>query len=95
MASEKIYESPELIANFSEASDVLVISIGVKRNDGQHITDGQKDAAMNAAKSVLQIIGAEVEANSTAILVPANLEEGETITVKTNVDVFKNGQETN
>lgn len=69
---QKIIESPTLTAQFSDVADLLVITIGVKRNDGLHITDGQKDAAMNAAKSVLQIIGAEVETNSTAVLCPVD-----------------------
>ena len=84
----KIIEPPTLTAQFSDVADTLVITIGVKRNDGLHITDGQKDAAMNAAKSVLQIIGAEVEANSTAILCPVDLPEGSNVYVSAAVELF-------
>jgi hypothetical protein len=77
---------PQLTALFSNASDVLVITLGVRRTDGQHVTDAQKDAAMDAAKSVLQIIGADVEANSTAILTNAELNEGDSIRVTTGVE---------
>lgn len=90
MAVEKIYESPELTSTFNNASDVLVITLGVKRTDGEHITDAQKESAMNAVKSVLQIIGADVEANSTAVLSTATVAEGETLTVKTTVEILKN-----
>ena len=53
---------------FDEKRDLVVIALGVSRKDGEHITGAQKDAAMNAAKAVLELIGAEVDANSSAIL---------------------------
>ena len=76
---------PQLTAQFSNASDVLVITIGARRTDGEHITDAQKDAAMDA---VLQIIGADVEANSTAILTNLELGENDRVNVSTSVSTM-------
>lgn len=73
---EKIIET-NLRSIFTGKRDVLFIALGVSRENGEHITDGQKNAAMEAAKSVLQIIGADVDANSTALL----LQSGEVETV--------------
>lgn len=87
----------QLTALLSGASDVLVITLGARRPNGEHITDAQKDAAMNAAKSVLQIIGAEVEANSTAILESLESQENQSVVVKTDVscEVVSNNVEAN
>ncbi len=77
----------EFTTLFDDAADVIVITIGAKRTDGGHVTDAQKDAAMNAAKSVLQMIGADVQANSSAIINPLELQEGEFALVSSSVDV--------
>ncbi|MBR5757119.1 MAG: hypothetical protein IKX88_00795, partial [Thermoguttaceae bacterium] len=72
---EKIFETNQT-ASFDGKRDVVVITLGVSREDGERITDAQKNAAMEAAKSVLQIVGADVDANSTAVLAPAGDESG-------------------
>lgn len=80
---------PTITSTFDKR-DVIIIAIGATRSDGEHITDAQKETAMNAAKSVLQVVGADVAANSTAILNQEDLEDGETITATINVAVVKN-----
>ena len=60
---------------FDEKRDLVVIALGVSREDGEHITGAQKDAAMNAAKAVLELVGAEVDANSSAILNEVEAEQ--------------------
>ena len=62
---------------FEDKADAVVIILGAKRNDGEHITDAQKDAAMNAAKSVLQIVGADVVATVGTKLVLYRCSERE------------------
>lgn len=70
--------------------DVIVIVIGVNRTDGEHVTDAQKDAAMNAAKSVLQVVGAYVAANSTALLNSStDWQEGDLLNVSATIDIEK------
>ncbi len=63
------------ITGVEDDRDIVVIILSVKRTteDGSYasITDGQKDAAMNAAKTVMQVLGADVNANSSAILIPS------------------------
>ena len=61
-----------LHASIEGKADFIVFVIAANPSNGEHITDAQKDAAMNAAKSVLQMCGADVVANSTAILVNAD-----------------------
>lgn len=57
----------KLEASFEDKADVLVLVIAARRDDG-HVTEAQKESALNAAKSVLEVVGAEVVGNSTAIL---------------------------
>lgn len=74
----------EVIAGIESQKDVVVLILAASREDENGnavpITDAQKETAMNAAKSVLQCVGAEVAANSTAWTLPAvELAEGETL----------------
>ena len=49
---------------------------------------------MNAAKSVLQCVGAEVAANSTALLIPAvELEENESLVLNVTAQLTKTTNE--
>lgn len=89
MSRELIYEPAPLIAEILDKRDVMVLIIGASREDGEHITDGQKATAMNAAKSVLQMVGADVAVSSTAFLCNATLNEGESLSVTTEVKVYK------
>ena len=86
---DKIKDTTQM-AQFLGRRDVIVLMIGASRADGEHITDGQKDAAMNAAKSVLQVVGAEVDAVSTAFLLQdADVAEGDALYVRTTAELFK------
>lgn len=80
----------EKTANFSGKRDVVLLILGASRKDGEHITDGQVGSALNTAKSVLQMVGAYVDAASSAFLLPDDaFAEGETLTVRTLVEMFK------
>lgn len=93
MSKELIYEPAPLTAEILDKRDVLVLVVGASREDGEHVTDAQKATAMNAAKSVLQMVGADVAVSSTAFLCNAELTENETLTVETAVKIWKNPQE--
>lgn len=74
----------EVITGIESQRDVIVLVLAASRIDenGERlpITDGQKETAMNAAKSVLQCVGADVTVNSSALLFPAvELQDGETL----------------
>ena len=46
-------------------------------------TEAQNDTAANAAKSVLECVGADVGANSTAFVIPGEeLADGQTMTLR-------------
>ena len=65
---------PTIINRIDEQKDVVVIVLAASRLDGETrlpLTDGQKDAAMQAAKATLQLVGADVAESSTALLIPA------------------------
>ena len=83
---EKIFETNQSAA-FDGKRDVVFIILGASREDGERITDAQKNAAMEAAKSVLQIVGADVDANSTAILAPPDVACDAPI-VKTTIELW-------
>ena len=81
-------------AKFSDRRDAIVLILGASRQDGEHITDAQKDAAMNAAKAVLQIAGADVDASSSAFLLSdPDFQEGDEFTVQTTVSIYKETEE--
>ncbi len=90
MSKDLIYEPSPLTAEILDKRDVLVLVVGASREDGEHVTDAQKATAMNAAKSVLQMVGADVAVSSTAFLCNAELTENETLTVETAVKIWKN-----
>ncbi len=76
----------ELITPVQNQKNALVLVLAASREtDGVRvpITDAQKDAAMNAAKAVLQCVGADTEAQSCAMLFPdVELQEGEKLTLR-------------
>lgn len=76
------------------ARDVVVIVLAASREDenGERlpITDGQKETAMNAAKAVLQCVGADVSVNSTAwVIPPVEQADDETICLEVAATVTK------
>lgn len=76
------------------ARDVVVIVLAASREDENGdrvpITDGQKETAMNAAKAVLQCVGADVSANSTAwVIPPVEQADDETICLEVEATVTK------
>ena len=82
--AETIVTQNSVISGIESQKDVVVLILAASRTDETGarvpITDAQKETAMNAAKSVLQCVGAEVAANSTAWIIPAvELAEGETL----------------
>ncbi len=89
-----------VITGIESQKDVVVLILTASRTDENGdraaITDAQKETAMNAAKSVLQVIGAEVDANSTAWIIPAvELGEGETLALNVSAQMVKTAAETN
>lgn len=76
------------------ARDVVVIVLAASREgeNGERlpITDGQKETAMNAAKSVLQCVGADVVADSTAWVIPSMEQaDDENVVVDVSASVSK------
>ena len=67
-----VREYNELITSVESQRDALVIILTASRADGEErlpITEAQKETAANAAKSVLECVGADVGANSTAFVI--------------------------
>ena len=68
--AETIVTQNSVISGIESQKDVVVLILAASRTDETGarvpITDAQKETAMNAAKAVLQCVGAEVAANSTA-----------------------------
>lgn len=92
--SEQIIAQGNVVARIENQRDVVVLILAASRTDENGdriaITDAQKETAMNAAKSVLQVVGAEVDANSTAFLLPAvELAEGETLKMSVLAQLIK------
>lgn len=90
----------QVIAEIESQKDVVVLILTASRTDETGarvpITDAQKETAMNAAKSVLQCVGAEVAANSTAWILPAvELAEGETLALNVLATLTKTTAENN
>lgn len=88
-----VHEYNSIVSSVDAQQDVVVLVLTASREvDGERvpIVSAQKDAAMNAAKSVLQCLDANVGAFSTALLVPAvELAEGETLGAKVDVKLVK------
>ena len=88
--AETIVTQNSVISGIESQKDVVVLILAASRTDETGarvpITDAQKETAMNAAKAVLQCVGAEVAANSTAWILPAvELAEGETLALNVGV----------
>ena len=95
---ETIVTQNSVISGVESQKDVVVLILAASRTDETGarvpITDAQKETAMNAAKSVLQCVGAEVAANSTALLIPAvELEENESLVLNVTAQLTKTTNE--
>jgi len=95
--AETIVTQNSVISGIESQKDVVVLILAASRTDETGarvpITDAQKETAMNAAKAVLQCVGAEVAANSTALLVPAaELQPGETLALNVDVKLIRTDQ---
>lgn len=83
-----------VITGIEGQKDIVVLILAASRTDENEnpvpITDAQKETAMNAAKSVLQCVGADVAANSTAWIIPAvEVGEDETLTLNVSAQLIK------
>ena len=92
----EVISTNNVVSSVESQKDVIVIVLTASRIDengtSTPITDAQKETAMNAAKSVLQCVGADVAANSTAFLIPAvELAEGERLTLDVSATLNKQG----
>ena len=94
---EIVKRYPATISSLDGNTDAIIIALSASREvDGARvpITAAQKDAAMEAAKAVLQCVGAEVGAFSSALLVPGTeTAENETLGLTIDVAVTKNANE--
>ena len=92
-----VKEYNSIISSVDSQQDVVVLVLTVSREvEGERvpIVAAQKDAAMNAAKSVLQCLDANVGAFSTAMLVPAEeLQPGETLALNVDVKLIRTDQQ--
>ena len=96
--AETIATQNSVISGIESQKDVVVLILAASRRDENDeyvaITDAQKETAMNAAKSVLQCVGAEVAANSTAWILPAvELAEGESLVLNVTAQLTKTTNE--
>lgn len=87
-----------VITGIESQRDVIVLILAASREDENGnaipITGAQKETAMNAATSVLQCVGADVAANSTALLIPAvELEENESLVLNVTAQLTKTTNE--
>jgi hypothetical protein len=96
--AETIVTQNSVISGIESQKDVVVLILPASRTDETGarvpITDAQKETAMNAAKAVLQCVGAEVGANSTAWILPAvELQPGETLALNVDVKLIRTDQQ--
>lgn len=96
--AETIVTQNSVISGIESQKDVVVLILAASREDENGapvpITDAQKETAMNAATSVLQCVGADVAANSTALLIPAvELEENESLVLNVTAQLTKTTNE--
>ena len=92
--SETIHEYSNVITGIESQKDIIVLILTASRTDDNGnlvaITEAQKETAMQAGKSVLQCVGADVSANSTALLIPAvTLGENETLALNVSTVLTK------
>lgn len=59
-----------IISRVEEGEQAIVIVLLAKNENGEPILDSQKQAAEALAKNALQLAGAEVSAQSSAIIFP-------------------------
>lgn len=92
-----VKEYNSIVSSVDSQQDVVVLVLTASREvEGERvpIVAAQKDAAMNAAKSVLQCLDANVGAFSTALLVPAEeLQSGETLALNVDVKLIRTDQQ--
>lgn len=92
-----IKEYNSIVSSVDSQQDVVVLVLTASREvEGERvpIVAAQKDAAMDSAKSVLQCLGADVGAFSTALLVPAvELQPSETLALNVDVKLIRTDQQ--
>lgn len=92
-----VQEYNSIVSSVDAQQDVVVLVLTASREvEGERvpIVGAQKDAAMDAAKSVLQCLGADVGAFSAALLVPAaELQPGETLALNVDVKLIRTDQQ--
>ena len=92
-----VQEYNSIVSSVDAQQDVVVLVLTASREvEGERvpIVASQKDAAMNAAKSVLQCLGADVGAFSSSLVVPAvELAEGETLALNVDVKLIRTDQQ--
>ena len=90
---QEVINSNVLTCMFEGKADVILFAIAAS-NGGSHITGAQADAARDAAKAVLEVLGADVVGNSTADLISdADANEETTLTLEAVYKVTKNVNE--
>ena len=92
-----VQEYNSIVSSVDAQQDVVVLVLTASREvEGERvpIVGAQKDAAMDAAKSVLQCLGADVGAFSSSLVVPAvELAEGETLALNVDVKLIRTDQQ--
>ena len=77
----------KIISRVEEGQQAIVITLLAKNESGEPILDSQLDLAINMAKNVLQMAGAEVAASGSAIRFDA-LDVGKTARLTATLDVI-------
>jgi len=77
----------KIISRVEEGQQAIVVTLLAKNESGEPILDSQLDLAINMAKNVLQMAGAEVAASGSAIRFDA-LDAGKTARLTATLDVI-------
>ena len=83
----------KLSGKFTGKSEVVVLILGAYRDDGERLTDAQKNAALDAAKAVLQVVGAEVEAAASTLLVDESFSDGDELFFSADISLLTEEEE--
>lgn len=91
--SEILKTYPALTSLVDSGKSVIVIVLAANRTNeaGEVValTPAQKDAALNGAKSVLEVVGAEVVGNASSLLIPSGdvgEDENRRLTIKVELE---------
>ena len=77
----------EVISRVEEGQQAIVITLLAKNKSGESVLDSQLELAINMAKNVLQMAGAEVDASGSAIRFDP-LDVGKTARLTATLDVI-------